>query len=230
MWSLALAGLVRARSAGQNASARRRCAKPPPRSTRSPCHHRARLALAVIVRIAIRRAGPLPYIPRRIVQTELICLERAHRRGLFPIPLAAASIAIGAVAAQIISPPIPSRGPRTGRIFPFRLRRQAIVLPSLLRQPLRVGNRVFPGDIDHWPPAPAPAIIVCLSGPCDTANKSYSSKVTSYLPIQNDATLTSRWGFSSDSASGSFSFFEPIIERTCRDSRSSQVRYSQARV
>ena len=89
-----------------------------------------------IVAVAVRH--PLPDIAVHVIKPKGIGRKAPHRGRLFIIPLAAAAIAVGPVAADGVAPAVAGAraGPR--RVFPFRLARQAIALARLGAQPLRI--------------------------------------------------------------------------------------------
>jgi hypothetical protein len=53
---------------------------------------------------------PLEHVTRHVVEAERVGLERADRRGLAVIPLAAAAIAVGIFLADLVTPVIGRRG------------------------------------------------------------------------------------------------------------------------
>src|SRR5512144_3184454 len=50
--------------------------------------------------------------------------------------------------------------PRPTGILPLRFGQQPVVLPSLLAQPLAVRLGIIPGNIDHRPTPPTPALVI----------------------------------------------------------------------
>src|ERR687888_218486 len=102
---------------------------------------------------------PLPHIAYRVIQPPGVRRERAYRRRLLVIPLAAAAIAVSAVLPDLIAPPIGSLRPRSGRVLPLCRGGQPVALAGLLGKPLGIGHRILPRHNDHWPAPAAPTHI-----------------------------------------------------------------------
>ena len=101
---------------------------------------------------------PLPDVAVHVVQAPDISWETAHRCCLFLIPLAAATNTVGPVLADVIPPTVFRSAPGPRRILPLRLRRQAVTLARLCRQPRRILRDIVPGDVDNGaPPAAQPS-------------------------------------------------------------------------
>ena len=103
---------------------------------------------------------PLPYVPVHVVQPERIRPKRAHRRRLPAVPTAPAPVAVRAIAADLVSPPVACRGPRSRHVFPLRLAQQPIVLSRLAGQPAYVLLGIVPAHVDDRTRPPAPALVV----------------------------------------------------------------------
>ena len=98
------------------------------------------------------------------MNAEGVGLEGPHRRRTLIVPLAAASVAIGAFAADRVPPAVFRRRSRTRHVLPFGLRQKPVRLTGLRRKPRHVFLRVVPADLHHRTPPPAPAFVVHLFG------------------------------------------------------------------
>ena len=75
---------------------------------------------------------PFPDVAVHVVEAERIGGERADRRRLLVVPLAAAAVAVGVALADLVAPGIGRLGAGARGIFPFRLGQQPVGLPVIL--------------------------------------------------------------------------------------------------
>src|SRR5580658_5339318 len=104
--------------------------------------------------------SPLKDIADHIIETQPVRSERADRRSLAFVPLAAAAIAVGVVLADVVAPGIRRRRSSARCVFVFRFGQQPIGLAGDLRDPSHVLLRVVPTDFDHRLLSAAPTLIV----------------------------------------------------------------------
>jgi hypothetical protein len=104
--------------------------------------------------------SPLKDVTHHVVEAEAVRRERADRGRLFGIPLAATTIAVGVILADVVAPWISCRGSGTGRILIFGFGQQAIGFAGDFRKPSNVLLRVVLVHIDHRLQPATPAGIV----------------------------------------------------------------------
>ena len=104
--------------------------------------------------------GPLPDVPVYVIETPRVRCEAAHGRCLRCVPLAAASVAVGPVRADLVAPMEYCFRTRARRVLPLGLARQAVFLARLLRKPRHIRLRVVPAHAYDRTIAAAPAPVV----------------------------------------------------------------------
>ncbi len=141
---------------------------------RAVCGGRA----GIFVRPAIFR--PFPDISVHVVQSECVGRKTSNRQSLLTVHALPASTVCGA-SVIIRLGAIDRRSKRKGRgrrrprrIFPFRLRCQAVRSAGRLAEPRNIGFRIIPADADHGMLASAPSLIV---GPVSAASAMGNARV-----------------------------------------------------
>jgi hypothetical protein len=94
-------------------------------AARDPRRAVSRRASVIVVNAIF---SPPPDVADHVIKPEFIRRERADRRGLPVIPLAAAAIAVGVVVADVVAPRIRRGGSCACRILVFGLGQQPIGL------------------------------------------------------------------------------------------------------
>jgi uncharacterized protein YqgC (DUF456 family) len=72
-----------------------------------------------IIAIMIAVLHPLPDVASHVIEAKRIGGERANRRRMPPVPLAAAAVTIGVVLADLVAPIIGCRCTGASRVLPF---------------------------------------------------------------------------------------------------------------
>jgi hypothetical protein len=107
----------------------------------------------------IRILHPLPDVTVHVIEPKLICRKRADRRRLLVVPSAAATIAVGVVFANLVTPSIGRLRSPARRIFELGLGEQPVRLASHPRQPYGVMPGIIPCDVcDRLSAAPVGAV------------------------------------------------------------------------
>jgi len=91
--------------------------------TGHPCRSVERCAVIVLMPTVF---DPLPHVADHIIETETVRGERADRSSLVAVPAAAAAVAIGIVAANIVAPRLGRLAASSSGVLVFRLRKQPI--------------------------------------------------------------------------------------------------------
>ncbi len=131
----------------------------PPTVTAQPGTAVARRPFIAVVPAVL---DPFPDVAMYVMQPPGIRIEAADRCRLLIVPAAAAAIAVGAVAADGVAPPVDRARARPRRIFPLGLAGEPVGQAGLAAQPIDVLLGVVPGDVDHRAVAAPPASVVGL--------------------------------------------------------------------
>ena len=124
---------------------------------RHPCRSVDRRATVVLVQAIF---DPLPDITNHVIETEMVRREGADRSGLRGVPPAAATGAIGIVAADVVSPGIGRLRPSARCVLVFCFGEQAIGFAGDLGEPCHVVLRILPTHVDDRLTIPSPAMVV----------------------------------------------------------------------
>src|SRR5690625_1585493 len=117
---------------------------------------------------------PFGNVTRGVVQPEIVLGVRAHRRrstGKNPriltlTPAPAVGTAVGVIG--FFAPPKDIGRTAARGVLPFRFRGQTVAGARLFAQPLHIGLRVIPADVNHRLIIPSPRLVIgkaAVSGP-----------------------------------------------------------------
>ena len=133
--------------------------------------HGAAVGGRTAIAVGVAVLNPLLHIAVQVVQAKKVGRKAANRHGSCPIGNAAgiAGTAQGTGIVGLAATDAGAKGVRrrragARRVFPFRLRGQAVGVAGLRAQPRRIHLGLVPTDVDHRPHTPTPALIF---GPID---------------------------------------------------------------